>query len=115
MAKNRVKEKATRLSLPVPDGTKSGDPLVIGQLPCVAVVDKSAWTVGDASVQTDGSWSFNVHGLDSGGNHALAVGDLVYLQNDGTLSANTGGKRFGYVLAAVNSGATTLTEVKVGY
>lgn len=115
MAKNRIREKATRLSLPVPDGTKSGDPLVIGSLPCVAVVDKSAWTVGDASVQTDGSWGFNVIGVDSGGNHAIAPGDKVYLQSNGTINADTGGKYFGYVLAPVNSGATTKTEVKVGY
>jgi predicted RecA/RadA family phage recombinase len=115
LAKNRVREKATRLALPVPDGTKSGDPLVIGSLPCVAVVDKGAWTTTDASVQTDGSWSFNVIGANSGGNAAIAVGDKLYLQANGTINADSGGKYFGYALGPVNSGATTKTEVKVGY
>jgi predicted RecA/RadA family phage recombinase len=115
LAKNRVREEADALSLPVPSTTKSGDPLVLGSLPCVAVVDYGKWTAGSASVDCDGSYLFNVVGVDGGGNHAIAVGDIVYLQNDGTLSANTGGKRFGYALAAVNSGATTKIEVKVGY
>lgn len=116
MATNRVREKATRLSLPVPSGTVSGDPLVIGALPCVAVVDRSAWTPNAASVQTDGSWTYEVIGEDDGGNEAVALGAIVYLQPDGTLSLDAvAGKRFGYALEPVASGATTEIEVKVGY
>ena len=115
MAKNRVREEADGLSLPVPDGTVSGNPLVIGQLPCVAVTNKGQWTTTDATVQCDGSFLFNVVGVDSGGNHAIAVGDIVYLQSNGQMDANSStGKRFGYALGAVVSGATTQIEVKVG-
>lgn len=111
MAKNRRKEKATRLALPVPDGTVSGDPLVIGDLPCVAVTDESEWTEDEASVQTDGSFVFDVFA----DNAAIDPGDIVYLQNDGSISDDNGGKRFGYALEAVSNGATTGIEVKIGY
>lgn len=116
MATNRVKETGNRLSLPVPDGTVSGDPLVIGDLPCVAVVDKSEWTTGDASVQTDGTFLLAVKGEDGSGNAAVSVGEAVYIDTDGELNVDlTNGKKFGYALEAVNSGATATIEVKIGY
>lgn len=115
MATNRVREHGTRLALPVPEGTVSGDPLVLGGLPCVAVVDRDEWTAGEASVQTDGTWRFSVNGVDSGGNAEISVGEVVYLQNDGTIDGDSGGTRFGYALQVVASGATTEIEVKVGY
>lgn len=116
MATNRVREKATRLSLPVPAGTVSGDPLVLGALPCVATTDRGQDTAGEASVQTDGSWEFPLVGEDDGGNQAIVLGDIVYLQPDGSLSLDAvAGKRFGYALAPVGAGDTTDTEIKVGY
>lgn len=116
MATNRVREKATRLALPVPVGTLSGDPLVLGGLPCVAVVDRSAWTEGEASVQTDGSFTLAVKGENAAGDAAIGVGDILYIDTDGELNADaTNGKRFGYALEAVASGATTDIEVKIGY
>jgi len=123
VALNRVREHATRLRLPVPDGTESGDPLVIGGLPCVAVTDKNedAGDMGDAddgcaSVQTDGSWAFPVKGEDDNSNQAIAVGDIVYIDSDGEMNVDAvNGDRFGYALGVVESGATTEIEVKIGY
>lgn len=116
MATNRVRETGNRLSLPVPDGTESGDPLVIGELPCVAVTDADAWTEGAASVQTDGTFRFPVKGEGPGGNEAVSVGEIVYIDTDGEMNTDeTNGKRFGYALEAVDSGATAEIEVKVGY
>lgn len=116
MATNRVREHATRLSLPVPSGTESGDALVIGALPCVAVTDRDTDTAGSASVQTDGSWSFPVHGEDGAGNAAIALGAILYIDTDGEINADvTNGKRFGYALEALASGETRDIEVKVGY
>lgn len=113
MATNREKESANRLSLPVPDGTESGDPLVIGELACVAVTDKSEWTTGDASVQTDGSFKLEVVG-DDGSPAAIAAGDVVFLDS-GVLSSDDSGDRFGYALEPVGSGETATIEVKIGY
>jgi len=119
MAKNRVREDGNRLSLPVPDGTVSGSPLVLGDLPCVAVVNKSEGTTGEASVQTDGTWKLAVKGVTTGGgNSAIGVGDILYLLSTGEVSKNSSGagaKRFGYALQAVSSGATSSIEVKLGY
>lgn len=116
MATNRKREKGNRLSLPVPEGTLSGDPLVIGALPCVAVVDRSAWTPDAASVQTDGTWILEVKGEGPGGNEAITLGEILYIDTDGELNTDeTNGTRFGYALEPVDSGATAEIEVKVGY
>jgi predicted RecA/RadA family phage recombinase len=119
MAKNRKRESGRRLSLPVPVGTLSGTPLVLGDLPCVAVVNRDEWTTGEASVQTDGTWSLAVKGVTTGGgNSAIGVGDILYLLSTGEVSKNSSGagaKRFGYALEAVSSGATKTIEVKCGY
>lgn len=113
MAVNRVRAEANELSLPVPGGTESGDPLVIGALPCVAVTDRRA--DGDASVQCDGSFRLPVHGADHAGNAAIAVGAIVYIDGAEINTDVTDGKRFGYALEPVLSGATTDIEVKIGY
>lgn len=116
MATNRVREHGTRLALAVPDGTVSGDPLILGGLPCVAVTDQDEWTEGEASVQTDGTWRFPVKGEGPGGNEAISVGEIIYIDTDGEMNTDeTNGTRFGYALQAVESGATTEIEVKVGY
>lgn len=119
MAKNRKKESANRLALPVPVGTLSGSPLVLVDLPCVAVTNRDEWTAGEASVQTDGSFKLAVKGVTTGGgNSAISVGQILYLLSTGEVSANSSGagaKRFGYALEPVVSGATTTIEVKIGY
>lgn len=119
MAKNREKETANRLALPVPADVVSGTPLVLVDLPCVAVTDRDEWTAGEASLQTDGSFRLAVKGVTTGGgNAAISVGQIVYLLTSGEISANssgTGAKRFGYALEAVGSGETTTIEVKIGY
>jgi len=104
-----VREKATHLALPVPDGTESGDPLVIGDLPCVAVTDQDEWTEGEASVQTDGSFRLLV-GV------ATDVGDEIFWHDgspDTLNKTSSGGKHFGYALEE-QSGSGEI-EVKVGY
>lgn len=114
MARNRVRESATRLSLPVPEGTVSGDALVLnGGLPCVAVVDADEWTEGEASVQTDGSFRFEVTAEGA----AIEVGQIIYRETaDGDLTDDdTGAERFGYALEPVANGETTEIEVKIGY
>lgn len=113
MAKNRSQEFAKEILLPVPNGTKSGDPLVVSQLPCVAMIDRNA--DGEASVDCGGSYWFLVEGKNKAGNKAIAVGDIIYLK-EGKLSVNNEeGTRFGYAMDPVGSGAKTEIRVKVGY
>lgn len=110
MARNRHYAEATQFPLPVPEATESGDALVIGDLPCVALTDRD--DDGEATVQTDGAFLFPVTGDDG----AVGAGDLVYIDGSGDLTNDASGNtRFGYALEAVGSGSTTTIPVKVGY
>lgn len=120
MATNRVFHGVTdTLSLPVPSGTVSGDPLVIGDLPCVALTDRATAAddnpVDEATVQVYPSAVFDLEviGNDGTAGAAIAVGEAVYLQADGTIDVDTAGTLFGYVLQAVASGATSTVRVKL--
>lgn len=119
MAKNRVFASTDTLSLPVPDGTNSGDVLVIGALPCVALTDEAGAAdhnpEGEATVQVPPSPVFDlaVTGNDGSAGAAIAVGDKVYAQSDGSVDVDTAGTFMGYALEAVASGATTTIRVKL--
>lgn len=117
MAKNRVHEHGTQLSLAATDPATpaSGDPVVVGQLPGVALTAERA--DGTTSIQTDGVFSLSVKGVDGVGNSAVAVGDLIYYVAADTpkLSKKATGVRFGYALEAVSSGGTSTIKVKIGY
>jgi hypothetical protein len=105
----------------------SGDPVVIGQLPGVALIDADSGA--KAVVQTDGIFELLVAGVDSSGvsaadaNVAVNGGDIVYFDKTKAppLSKRAGGIRFGYAFGdtgveLVASGVlTTKCNVKVGY
>lgn len=117
MAKNMVFAEGTKLSAVCSDPTtpNSGDPVLIGQIPAVAVTDER--TDGTTSVDTEGVWELSVKGVDGSGNSAVAVGDILYYVAADTpkLSKKATGVRYGYALQAVSSGATATTRVKLGY
>lgn len=116
MAKNRIYEHGKQISVAVPVGTVSGDPVVLGQMPAVALIDRDA--NGSASVDTGGVYDLPVKGVDGvPANVAIAAGDIIYYNAAATpkLNKNNAGVRFGYALKAVASGATDTIRVKVGY
>lgn len=108
MAKNLRFSNARKLYLDVPSGTKSGDAVMIGDLPGVALIDRDS--NGKATIDTSGGYKLTVSG-------AIEPGDIVYF-TDGSLSAATegtevtAGKHFGYALEAGENDDIT---VKVGY
>ena len=103
MAKNKVFIDGYQLTVPVPSGTQSGDAVVIGELPGVALIDEKD---GQATVDFKGVYDLEV-------SSAANVGDILYFA-DGALSTDgEGGVRFGYALQEGNAGDTIL--VKVGY
>jgi predicted RecA/RadA family phage recombinase len=116
LALNRVREKCVQRSLPVPEGTKSGDPLVIGagKIPAVALIDRGKDTEDEATVQMSlGSFEFEVEGKEKEGKEkAIEAGDPVYLKG-GKLSADSGGDLFGYAMDPVAKGKTASIEVKL--
>lgn len=117
MAKNKVLQEATRIEAALA-GAVSGDPVVVGQLPGVALTsaaDNPATNI--VTVETDGVFLLSVKGIDGGGNSAVAIGDVIYHVNADTpkLSKKNTGVRFGYALDVVGSGMTATIRVKIGY
>lgn len=99
MARNEHLRHANHVSLPVPAGTVSGDPVRVGILNGVAQTDRAStsnWAggnvAGEASVWLDGSHNLAVTGA------VAEVGQAVYIA-DGALTATAeGGDLFGAAL-----------------
>lgn len=118
MATNIVHEDGDQIYLAVtqPATPVSGDPVLVGQLPGVALTDEQA--DGKTTIKTDGTAKLSVKG-ETTVNAAIAAGDIVYYDSAATphkINADsTNGVRYGYALEAVASGATTTILVKIGY
>lgn len=119
MAKNRQYVEANQISAVCtqPAVPVSGDPVLVGQLPGVAL--KAEEADGTTSIQCDGAFQLSVRGeTNAGAGSAVAIGDILYYdQPMGApfLNKDTTGVRFGYALGTVNSAATATILVKVGY
>lgn len=119
MAKNKIFHDGRQLSLACtqPASPKSGDPVLVGQIPGVALTDERA--DGTTSVDTQGVFDLVVEGKDAANaNTAVAAGDIVFYDSANTIKLNkdgTNGVRFGYALEALSSGASGTIRVKVGY
>lgn len=100
MAKNEHLRHANHISLPVPSGTVSGDPVRVGILNGVAQTNRASSTdwaggnaVGEATVWLDGSHHLDVVGA------VADIGQAIYIA-DGALTATAeGGALFGAALA----------------
>lgn len=132
MATNMKRDKGTELSTVAsfPATPVSGDPVVYGQRPGVAltaentgsVTDKTGNAPGYATVKYDGVFLISVKGVDGGGNSAVAGGDILYYVSGDTppVSKKATGVRFGYAGdgdtgTLVTAGATTTIPVVIGY
>jgi predicted RecA/RadA family phage recombinase len=118
MATNQVLEHADQMSVvcTAPATPASGDPVLFGQRPGVALTDERA--DGETTVKFNGSYLLSVKGENNAGNTAVAAGDILYYDAAATPvinKDNTNGVRYGYAGAAVASGATTTIEVILGY
>lgn len=115
MAKNRKFARASQLYVPVVSGVLSGDPVVYGQRPGVALTDRDA--AASATVQFEGAFTLSVKGIDQVGNSAVVEGDILYFTQGDTpkVAKKNTGVRFGYAKGAVNSAATASIDVILGY
>jgi predicted RecA/RadA family phage recombinase len=110
VATNEVYRAGTKISLPVPETIKSGDPVRVGAINAVAQTDAGVTgppvvsggvgnAPGFASVARDGAFNLTVTG-------ALTVGQIVYITGANALTAtSTGNKIFGVALSAKGAGA----------
>lgn len=118
MAKNTVIMWTESLALvcSAPATPQSGDPVICGQIPGVALTTEDS--NGVTTVAVNGVFDLSVKG-ETTTDAAVAVGDIVYYDTAATPHKinkdNTNGVRFGYAMAAVASGATTTIPVRVGY
>lgn len=112
MAKNR-KQDGKILTIVVPAGVKSGDPVMVGQIHGVALLDRQV--DGKTPVETTAVFDLSVKAVDDAGNSAVAVGDQIYYVDGDTpkLSKKVSGNFFGYAVGAVNAGATAKIDVLV--
>lgn len=122
MALNRVFMQSERTLEFTPtasanDGANSGDPLLLGELPGVALTDATDTIAngGTVTAQLDGVFDLDVTGADASANVAVTAGDIVYYDGGAINVDSTNGTRFGYALADVASGATTNIRVQLGY
>lgn len=122
MATNQEFLPGDALSLPCsqPADPVSGDPVLVGQMPGIALTDQGAGgnDADKTSVKTEGVWNFEAKGENNAGNTAIGVGDIAYYDAAAAVKLNkdnTNGVRFGYFLDALDSGATGVVRVKLGY
>ena len=112
MAKNNVYAHTRARSLPVPAGTKSGDPVKVGAVVGIALTDRQAAMaagvpntsnpVGNASVALDGTWTVSCADAVS------AVGTALYITGAGPFTITTtasGNALFGYSDDVIKDGA----------
>lgn len=87
MALNEIFKVGKSISLPVPAGTESGDPVRVGVLNGVAIVDEGSGfnAEGYASVDLFGGHLYELAGGE--------VGDAVYITGAGALSLTASGNK----------------------
>lgn len=135
MATNRIFEKGTQIKVAPTDGPNdpaaSGDHVIVGQLPGVALTDADDTIAngGQCTVQFDGVFDLPVNAWDTslntgaGGGDAVVAGDILFFDPASNRlrpnSADADAVRFGYALepvaAATAAGDETTIRVKVGY
>lgn len=122
MATNRAYADGRFLYLPVASGVSSGDPVLIEDLPGVALNDRDS--DDKATVDTGGVYKLEVIAEDhEGTNTKVDIGKIIYWDDgsdsdrtagDLVPSDGTNGKHFGYALEEVAEGDTATIEVKIG-
>lgn len=122
MALNEVFEDGDFMSVVCtqPATPASGDPVLYGQRPGVALTDEGEG--GNAATATSvtfkGVHLLNVEGVTGAGNSAVAPGDILYYDAAATIKINkdsTNGVRFGYAHGSVASAGSGVIAVIVGY
>jgi predicted RecA/RadA family phage recombinase len=130
VAKNVIFETSDTESVTVTDPATpvSGDPVLFGDLPGLALTDESKGgnPTGKTTVKFRGVVDVSVKGVNGGGNSAVADGDVIYYVAADTpkLSKKTTGVRYGVAMGKPTdaagatlaaAGATTTIRVRIGY
>lgn len=106
MAKNQKFAPSKTRHFPVPDGTLSGTPLLVGVVPCIALTTEGQGGNADneATIALDGCWRVPVTTTT-----ALAVGAPVYITPGGALTpVSSGNTLWGTANEAKGTAAATV-------
>lgn len=104
-----------RVAATAPTTPASGDPVLLGRLPGVALTDED--TDGKITMDIGPSiFALSVEANDGAADSAIAAGDILYYKVGATpvLNKNSTGVSFGVALEAVTSGETATIDVLVG-
>lgn len=100
-----------------PAAPDSGDPVIIGSIPGVAVTDEGDGgnAAAETTVCTEGIFDLSVKGHNGTSNAAITAGALIYYKSTANpvLNLDDSGVAFGYALEAVDSGDTATIKVLV--
>jgi len=117
VAKNRIHADGIKLSVVCTDPTTpaSGDPVRVGDMVGIALTAERADGTTSVEFPQGPVFSLSVKGVDGSGNSAVAVGDSLYYVDGDTpkVSKKATGKKVGYALEAIGSGATATIKVKL--
>ena len=120
MATNQVYNDGDQFTVPAaavsePASPESGDALLIGALPAVALTDvfTDAAGVSVITVKTNGVYEFPVEAEAA----AVEIGDRLFYDagDDGLNNSSAGNTSWGYALGAIDNGATATIPVKIGF
>ncbi|MBA7568333.1 hypothetical protein ES708_10054 [subsurface metagenome] len=105
MAKNMIYKDGRHIKLAIA-GISSGDPICVGEITGVALIDTDA--AGDVVGDTKGGYDLSVKGHDGTADAAIAIGDKLYYDSGATpkINKNESAVFFGYAFEEVASGAT---------
>ncbi len=109
MSKNKI-QRGEVLDLPVPANTKSGDPVAVGEITGVAVMNRAA--NNHAPVDTCGVHDLPVHANDGAGDVAIAIGDKLYFDGT-TINRDAAAVFYGYAMTAIAAGQIATINVKL--
>jgi len=120
VATNEVYKEGRQIPLTVGASKTARSPIVVGQIAGCLLTSTGSSGTQVATVATEGVYNISVKGITTGGgNGAVAQGDILYYVPGATppVSKHSDGSnavRYGYALAAVQSGATTTIPVLLG-
>lgn len=104
-------------TLTVDSGITSNDPVMIGGIAGVALVDRSEEVTGKASILLHMHIAdLSVEATDADGNNAVALGDRIYYDSAATIKLNkdnVNGVPYGYALEAITAGSDDTINVLV--
>lgn len=113
MAKNLSYKSLGQVTLPVPEETKSGDPVVVGGLAGTALVDPDQSGNTEVMIRPAPVFAHTVKAIDGDGNSAIAKGDKLYYDAGATpsITKDDSGSLYGYAYGVVPAGATATIDI----